>query len=332
MDYDIHGIMEYISTKPGYYFCMIASYMGSLIGEDEYLDSLEVINLMPLTFEEFLIANKAQNLCKYIEKQRVTQVDEVIIQRIIDYLKVFFVVGGMPEIVAEYIKSNDIQGIDKLQKGQLIKYRGYISKKAPKNILEKVLKIWDSIPAQLTKDNRKFMYGYVDEKARAREYESATNWLVDNGLLRRVFKVEKGLVPLKEHIDKKSFELYHLDHGLLRQMKGLNGSKLLARTNLFDAMEGALVEQMVLAELTLNANVKELYFWISGATARIDFLFEDDGEVIPVDVQSTIRTKAQSIKVFQQKYNNRMAIRISLGELNFSKGVLNIPLYGLWNF
>ena len=115
-------------------------------------------------------------------------------------------------------------------------------------------------------------------------------------------------------------------------MKGLNGSKLLARTNLFDAMEGALVEQMVLAELTLNVNVKELYFWISGATARIDFLFEDDGEVIPVDVQSTIRTKAQSIKVFQQKYNNRMAIRISLGELNFSKGVLNIPLYGLWNF
>ena len=198
--------------------------------------------------------------------------------------------------------------------------------------MEKVLKIWDSIPAQLTKDNRKFMYGYVDDKARAREYESATNWLVDNGLLRRVFKVEKGLVPLKEHIDKKSFELYHLDHGLLRQMKGLNGSKLLARTNLFDAMEGALVEQMVLAELTLNANVKELYFWISGATARIDFLFEDDGEVIPVDVQSTIRTKAQSIKVFQQKYNNRMAIRISLGELNFSKGVLNIPLYGLWSF
>lgn len=325
-------VFEYRKLHPNYRYCIIESYVGSIKSEKEYNDQIVCYTMMPMTFEEFLTANKARNLCKYIEKQRVEAVDADIIDKIIDYLKIFFVIGGMPAIVYDYIKHGNLSNIEKLQKEQLDEYKAYMKAYSPKIMTKKIIKIWDSIPTQLTKDNRKFMYVYVDPKARAREYEMSADWLVDHGFLRRVYKVSEGLSPLTAHIDLKSFELYHIDHGLLRKMAGVNLVKLMSRDDLFDAMQGALIEQMVLSELTRNQTVNQLYFWISGATARVDFLFEDDGEIIPVDVQSKIRTKAQSIKVFHQKYNNRMAIRISLGELNFSKGVLNIPLYGLWNF
>ncbi len=332
IEHGIDKVMNFRKEHPEYRYCIIASFVGKLEGEDDYNDSIVTYTLMPMTFEEFLTANKAQNLCKYIEQQRIKPVEAAIIEKIMEYLKIFFVVGGMPAVVAEYVKNGNLSVIEILQKEILDEQREYIKANAPKIIVKKILKIWDSIPVQLSKENRKFMYGYVDPKARAREYESSTHWLVDNGLLRRVYRVEQGVSPLSDYVDKKSFELYHLDHGLLRQMAGFSAIRLLDREDIFDVMKGALTEQMVLAELTLNQTVGELYFWISGATARVDFLFEDDGEVIPVDVQSTIRTKAQSIKVFHQKYNNRMAIRISLGSLGFSKGILNIPLYGLWNF
>ena len=194
------------------------------------------------------------------------------------------------------------------------------------------MKVWDSLPVQLEKPNRKFMYGYVDEKARAREYAGAVKWLADAGLVRQIFRVSKGLAPLTAYEDQKAFELYHLDHGLLRVMCGVWMEDLEHRTDVYEVLGGVLTEQYTVAELTMNQNVHHLYFWISGATARVDFVFEDDGEVIPVDVQSKVRSKAQSLKVFYKNYNNRMAIRISLDDLNFSKGILNIPLYGLWNF
>lgn len=151
-------------------------------------------------------------------------------------------------------------------------------------------------------------------------------------MVRKVNRIRDGISPLWTQIDEKSFELYHLDHGLLRIMCGISHDQLNTGDETLEDINGALLEQFVLSELIMNKTVHQLYFWISGATARVDFVFEDDGEVVPVDVQSKIRRKAQSIKVFHSKYNNRMAIRISLDQLSFSKGILNIPLYGLWNF
>ena len=201
-----------------------------------------------------------------------------------------------------------------------------------KQLVKKILQVWDSVPAQLTKENKKFMYGAVDAKARAREYVAAVDWLIEAGYVRKGQKVTQGLSPLTDYLDLKSFELYYLDHGLLRNVSGITAKEAENDEAIFDAMHGILSEQLVLAELTLNSNVQELYFWTSEATARIDFVFEDDGEIIPVDVQTTIRKKAQNLKVFHQKYGNRMWIRISLEALSFHKGNLNVPIYGLWNF
>ena len=326
------GVMQYIRQRRGRSVILIASWMGSLPAENLVAEELQVEYMYPMSFEEFLIANKAQELCKIIEQEKVDGLKEDIRPVILEYLKYFYIIGGMPEVVQSFVKNRSMNQIDIIGHRNLQEMRDYVIKHAPKQLVKKILQVWDSVPAQLTKENKKFMYGAVDAKARAREYVAAVDWLVEAGYVRKVQKVTQGLSPLTDYLDLKSFELYYLDHGLLRNVSGITAKEAENDEAIFDAMHGILSEQLVLAELTLNSNVQELYFWTSEATARIDFVFEDDGEIIPVDVQTTIRKKAQNLKVFHQKYGNRMWIRISLEALSFHKGNLNVPIYGLWNF
>lgn len=328
----VEAIMSLKKQRPELPVCIIASTMGTIAHEAEYTQEFYSLSLYPMTFEEFLTANKAQDLCKHIENQKLEPVAPEIIEQITEYLKLFYIIGGMPIVVLDYVKNQDLDRVDAILRALLVRSKEYIDHNVPKAYALKVDKIWNSIPAQMEKDNRKFMYQYVDEKARAREYENSVNWLVDTGLVRKVHRIREGIAPLALQVDEKSFELYHLDHGLLRIMCGISHAQIKTEGEMLEDINGALLEQFVLSELTMNKTVDRLYFWISGATARVDFVFEDDGEVVPVDVQSRIRRKAQSMKVFNSKYRNHMAIRISLDELGFSKGILNIPLYGLWNF
>ncbi len=326
------GVMQYIRQRRGRSVILIASWMGSLPAENLVAEELQVEYMYPMSFEEFLIANKAQELCKIIEQEKVDGLREDIRPVILEYLKYFYITGGMPEVVQSFVKNRSMNQVDIIGHRNLQEMRDYVIKHAPKQLVKKILQVWDSVPAQLTKENKKFMYGAVDAKARAREYVAAVDWLIEAGYVRKVQKVTQGLSPLTDYLDLKSFELYYLDHGLLRNVSGITAKEAENDEAIFDAMHGILSEQLVLAELTLNSNVQELYFWTSEATARIDFVFEDDGEIIPVDVQTTIRKKAQNLKVFHQKYGNRMWIRISLEALSFHKGNLNVPIYGLWNF
>lgn len=326
------GVMQYIRQRRGRSVILIASWMGSLPAENLVAEELQVEYMYPMSFEEFLIANKAQELCKIIEQEKVDGLKEDIRPVILEYLKYFYITGGMPEVVQSFVKNRSMNQVDIIGHRNLQEMRDYVIKHAPKQLVKKILQVWDSVPAQLTKENKKFMYGAVDAKARAREYVAAVDWLIEAGYVRKVQKVTQGLSPLTDYLDLKSFELYYLDHGLLRNVSGITAKEAENDKAIFDAMHGILSEQLVLAELTLNSNVQELYFWTSEATARIDFVFEDDGEIIPVDVQTTIRKKAQNLKVFHQKYGNRMWIRISLEALSFHKGNLNVPIYGLWNF
>lgn len=328
----VEAIMSLKNQRPDLPVCMIASTVGTIPHEAEYVRELHNLILYPMTFEEFLTANKAQDLCKHIENQKLEPVEPEIIDQITEYLKVYYITGGMPIVVLDYVKNKDLNRVDAILRALLGKCKEHIDRYVPKTCELKVNKIWDSIPSQMEKDNRKFMYQYVDEKARAREYEKSVNWLVDTGLVRKVNRIKEGIAPLELQVDDKSFELYHLDHGLLRVMCGIPHTQIKGDLETMEDINGALLEQLVLSELTMNKTVDKLYFWISGATARVDFVFEDDGQVVPVDVQSHIRRKAQSMKVFNQKYRNHMAIRISLDGLSFTKGILNIPLYGLWNF
>ncbi|MDE5965822.1 MAG: AAA family ATPase [Lachnospiraceae bacterium] len=331
LKHPLPGIMAYAMQRPDMRICIIASWMGMLEGEDFY-DDLTCISMYPMTFEEFLTANKVQHLCGHIEEQKISPIAAEVKDEIKEYLSCFMMTGGMPEVVADIVKCKSLLHTDGIIAKILSEQRAFIRLMVPHALERKVLKIWDSIPVQLSKSNRKFMYNYVDDKARAREYEGAVKWLVNAGLVRCIYRISEGNAPIADYVDKKSFELYHLDHGLLRLMCGCRLESMAEENDIYDVLSGVLPEQYAIAELTMNRNVSDLYFWISGATARVDLVFEDDGEVIPVDVQSKVQNKAQSLKVFRKKYENRMAIRISLEDLSFAKGVLNIPLYGLWNF
>lgn len=327
----IETIIELKKQCPTLPICIISSTMDLIPYEEECARYIHSLFLFPMSFEEFLIANKAQELCQCIEKQKLEPINQEEIVKIVEYLKLYYIIGGMPMVVSDYIKYRDLNRVDAVLQVVLKKCTEHIRQYVPKGMAYKVNKIWHSIPQQIQKENRKFMYQYVDEKARAREYEGSVRWLEGTGLVRRVSRIKRGIAPLAEQVDEKAFELYHLDHGLLRMMCGV-GHNHLTKKNLFEDINGALLAQLVLSELTMNKTVGTLYFWISGATAKADFVFEENGEVVPVDVQSKLQPKAQSMKVFHQRYSNRMAIRISLEPMSFTNSVLNIPLYGLWNF
>lgn len=325
------NLVEYAKYMTSARVIMIATHFGMLPGEADCEEDLFVYELMPMTFDEFLKAGKGRKLCKYIENQRISNMPEEVRNSIYSMLEAFFVTGGMPEAVSVYYKTGDLRKVDETLKAILDLLSAYIIEATPKKMLHKVMAIWNSIPLQLSKENKKFMYGYVDPKARAREYEASVNCLVEEGVVRQVFRIKHGKLPLLKEQDEKSFELYHLDHGLLRIMAGIQVEDL-DLVNVLDTMDGVIAEQYALGELYANKNVGRLYFWISSATAKVDFVYEGDGEVVPVDVQTDPRTKAQSVKVFKQRYNNPTSVRISTDDMYVENGLINIPLYGIWNF
>lgn len=311
--------------------CVIATGNGSIPGEEECAEDISVYEMVPMGFEEFLKAGKGRKLCGLIENQKITPMPDEVMDSVDEMLRVFFLTGGMPEAVDEYYKTGDMNKVDIVLKSILDRMVDYLLNSTPKRYLGKVMAVWNSIPTQLTKENKKFMYGYVDAKARAREYEPSVNQLVSMGVVRQVYRVKEGILPLAEQKDEKSFELYHLDHGLLRVMAGIQASQV-DRDKVLDLMDGVIAEQYALAELHMNRSIGHLYFWISSATAKVDFVYEGEGEVIPVDVQTSPHTKAQSSRVFRQRYNNRTSIRISTDDMFVDKGLVNIPLYGIWCF
>ena len=326
------GVMQYARQKSNLSIIVIASWWGMLGAEGILSEELMIKYMYPMSFEEYLIANKAQDVCRMIANEREEGIPTAAMPVISNYLREFYITGGMPEVVADFIRNHSYENVDLIQKNILQNMRDRLVQFAPKLYLNKILQVWDSVPAQLTKENKKFMYGFIDKKARAREYVGAVNYLVNAGYVRKVRKIKDGISPIEDQIERRSFELYHLDHGLIRAMDGITAVESHNKTDLFNEMNGIISEQVVLEEFTLNPNVPELYFWTSEATAKVDFIFEDDGQIIPVDVQSIIRTKAQNLKVYHQRYHNELAIRISMERLNYENDLLNIPIYGLWNF
>jgi predicted AAA+ superfamily ATPase len=210
-------------------------------------------------------------------------------------------------------------------------YENDFSKHAPKNVVPKLRHLWNSIPSQLAKENRKFVYGLIREGARAREYEEALLWLLDSGLLRKVGRITKAAVPLKAYEDLKAFKLYHLDVGLLRVMSELAPDAILDGIRIFEEFKGALAEQFVLSELLGHRFIRGVYYWTSEATAEVDFVFADNKDIYPVEVKAGENLRAKSLKVFRERYKPRLAIRASLSNLRRDGGLLDIPLFALFN-
>ena len=327
------SLKYFAETAPEYAICCAGSLLGVALhsGTSFPVGKVDFLLLEPFNFEEFLLANDEQTLVEFIRSNGTNEIPKAISEKLTDYLKQHFIVGGMPGAVNSWLNTRDYSEVESRQRDILETYENDFSKHAPKNIVPKLRHLWNSVPSQLSKENKKFIYGLVREGARAREYEEAILWLLDCGLLRKVSRITKPSIPLKSYEDLKAFKLYHLDIGLLRHMSELPPSAILDGTKIFEEFKGALAEQFVLTELAGKDFIRNIYYWTSNAIAEVDFVFSDDKRVYPVEVKATENLQARSLKVYRDRYTPELSIRTSLANLRLDDGLLNVPLFALFN-
>ena len=262
-------------------------------------------------------------------KDKDCKMIEAFKQEYITMLKQYYFVGGMPEAVQSFISEKDFEEVRDIQKRILSAYEQDFSKHAPAGTVPRIRMVWNSIPSQLAKENRKFVYGLVREGARAKEYETAIMWLSDCGLVHKVSRVKVPHLPLKAYEDLKSFKLFIVDVGLLGCMTGISPKILLEGNSLFVEFKGALTEQYVLQQLKAEEDIGIYYYTNERGSCEIDFLVDDGQRVIPIEVKAEINLKAKSLKTYREKYSPEKAVRISMADYRESEGLIDIPLYTL---
>ena len=309
---------------------------GSLLGVSLHKDisfpvgKVNFLNLYPLSFTEFLLAvGKEQQANLINDLKQDPQILKAFSSEFTEYLKYYFYIGGMPEVVSTWIETKDFSEVRRVQKELLETYANDISKHTSSEMANKIKQVWDSVPSQLAKENKKFLYSVVKESARAREYENAINWLKNAGLLVKIHRVNKPGLPAKAYEDLDSFKIFIIDTGLLCSMTNLSAKALLEGNTLFTEFKGALTEQYVCQQMLSELKVEPFYWSAKDSTAEIDFIFQNDDEIVPVEVKAEINLQAKSIKVYRDTYNPKTAFRFSLSEF-IDHGILkDIPLYDL---
>lgn len=321
--------LKYFNENAPKYFIIAA---GSLLGVSLQSNNtfpvgkVDLLNLYPLSFEEFLINNIESVLVNAL-KDGKWNIVEPFQEKLTDLLRLYYFLGGMPEVVNHYLENKNFEQVRQIQKNLLLGYENDFAKYAPIEIVPKIRLVWQSILGQLAKENKKFIYGQIRKGARAKEFETAINWLVNAGLIIKCMKVRKPIIPLKTYADYDVFKLYFLDVGLLNAMANISEQILLNKNQILIEFKGALTEQFVCQELKLNY---ELFFWTAeNATAEVDFIIQKGQEIIPIEVKAEENLKAKSLKVFVEKFENKNAIRTSMNKHRIENWLKNMPLYGV---
>lgn len=249
-----------------------------------------------------------------------------------EYLKYYFYVGGMPEAVAKFAEDRDWKKVRTIHNEILSSYRDDFSKHAPKDIVPRINMVWDSVPAQLSKENKKFIYGVMKEGARAKDFEAAIQWLTDAGLLHKVYNLSKPGLPLNAYQVLSAFKLYHNDLGLLGAMSNLKAKTLIDGNMLFTEHKGALTEQFVFQQLHLIEDLP-VYYFSPDSHLEIDFVIQnEDDEIIPIEVKAEENLKAKSLRTYCDKYKSEKAIRTSLSDYRQESWMTNVPLYVIGDY
>lgn len=305
---------------------------GSLLGLELHRHSsfpvgkVQFMTLRPMCFLEFLDAVGEERLAEFISSKDWRNLD-TFAPRLKELLKQYYFVGGMPEAVLSFSESHDWGEVRDIQNEILRSYDLDFSKHAPAEVVPRIRMLWNSLPSQLSKENRKFIYGLVRQGARAREYEMALQWLSDGGLIYKVSNVSAPRVPLKSYEDAAIFKIFILDVGLLGAMSGLDSATIVDGNRIFTEFKGALTEQYVLQELMLNH--EPYYYSKSNSQQKIDFLLQIAGRVVPVEVKAEENLKAKSLRQFVAENDCETAYRISMSDYREESWMTNIPLYAV---
>ncbi len=320
------------------YFCEEANDFhviaaGSLLGVKTAKEKgfpvgkVNFLEMYPMTFFEFLTALGQEKIRTYLEEYSAFEpLPEPLHEKLIELLKQYFFVGGMPEVVVEYAREESTHAVREIQLELLEAYAKDFAKHAPPHEIMKISTLWDEVPRQLAKENKKFTYAEIAKHARGREYSEAFQWLSDAGLIHKSALVESPKFPLSHYSNPQSFKVYLADVGLLGAKSQLSPKVMIDGHHLFMEFKGALTENFVVQEL-IATQKRQPYYWTSQGTAEVDALIEEDHEIYPLEIKAGSSTKKKSLIVYKQKYHASKLLRASTMNLKHDGDVYNYPLY-----
>lgn len=328
----LSSLKYFCENVPEYHIVCAGSLLGIALhqGTSFPVGKVDFLKLYPLSFKEFLIATGNERFADLLDKQDYQMITSFK-QKYIDALKTYYFVGGMPEVVQNFVLNKDYNEVRSIQKRIFLAYEQDFSKHAPNEIVPKIRMLWNNIPSQLVKENKKFIYGLVREGARAKDYETAIMWLSDCGLVHKVSRINAPNNPLKVYEDLKSFKLFVVDIGLLSCMVGLHQQVLLEKNDLFVEFKGALTEQYVCQQLKTIEDLGIYYYTNDRGSCEIEFIIDTGKQIIPVEVKAEINLKAKSLKTYQEKFTPKLLIRTAMTDFKKEETLINLPLYSIEN-
>jgi predicted AAA+ superfamily ATPase len=324
------SLKYFYENAPQYQIICAGSLLGIALhgGASFPVGKVEFMDLYPLSFLEFMRALGKEQFAALLEKNDFPMVS-AFKQQYIELLRYYYFVGGMPEAVACFGENRDFSEARKIQERILSAYEQDFSKHAPHDVVPRIRMLWNSIPAQLTKENKKFLYGLIKDGARAKEYEYALMWLTDCGLVHKVHRAAAPNLPLKAYEDLKAFKLFLVDIGLLSCMTRLRQDVLIDGNELFKEFKGALTEQYVLQQIKTLRGIMPYYWTNERNTAEIDFLLDNGSQVIPLEVKAEVSLQSKSLKAFAEKFKPGIAVRSSMADYKKESWLVNLPLYAM---
>lgn len=326
----LSSLKYFYENAPQYHIICAGSLLGIALHEGTSfpVGKVDFLELYPLSFREFLMAVTGIQFAKLLDSQDYKMITSFK-QTYIEALKQYYFIGGMPEAVENFTEERDFYEVREVQKRILEAYEQDFSKHAPLEIVPKIRMVWNSIPSQLAKENKKFLYGLVREGGRAKEYETAIMWLCDCGLVYKIERVKGGGIPLKAYVDQKAFKLFVVDVGLLGCMTGLSPKILLDGKDLFKEFKGALTEQYVCQQLKTLENLSIYYYTNDRGSCEVDFVVDTGERTVPVEVKAEVNLKAKSLKTYYEKYQPEISIRTSMADYRPEEWLMNLPLYAI---
>lgn len=326
------SLKYFFENAPEYAIVAAGSLLGVALHEGTSfpVGKVDFLNLYPLSYLEFLMAAGEWELAELLQSQDYPLIG-AFSGKYTDYLRKYYFIGGMPEAVQTWLDTDDMEAVREVQKELLIYYSNDFSKHAPIATVPRIQTVWNSIPMQLAKENRKFIYGMLREGGRAKDFELAIQWLSDCGLIHKSYRVAKPGMPLISYIEMSSFKIFLLDVGLMSAQGNLDSRTLLEGNRIFQEFKGALTEQFIAQELA--AAGMELYYYTSGSSSgEIDFMVQKSGMAIPVEVKAEENLQAKSLREFCKKYQPDKAIRTSMSEYREQDWMVNVPLYAFTQY
>lgn len=326
------SLKYFCEDAPHYHVIVAGSLLGVALhrGVSYPVGKVDLLSLHPLSFKEFLCAVGEQGLYNALQEKDYTLIDDFRDKYIFN-LKNYFYVGGMPEVVETFREKYDYKAAREVQKSILAQYKGDFGKHTDERQLPRINMVWESIPMQLAKENKKFFFGKIKEGARSAEFEVAIQWLVDAGLIYKVHKVNEPHIPLSVYKDFSAYKIFMLDVGLLGALSGIDAKAILEENRLFVEFKGALTEQYVHQQLISDTEYEPYYYGTNQATFEQDFLIQDEMDVVPIEVKADKNVRSQSLKAFYDKFKPKKSIRFSLLPYMDQGWMVNVPLYAVGN-